>query len=192
MEGTDRIVFLINQTTIRGRTRLQKYGFLAYQLYRADLKPLGFYSDWEAYHYGPYSMDLTCDLQEAEKTGLLKIESREFGGRAMDFYSLAPKGAKRLSSLLHDHGDLVGRIYETFTNLNKKSLDNLIGEICADYPQYAKNSRTKDRVTDEGPEDVRFSPEIERMIQEIESGNANWEGHSIEEHIQYIDRLMKE
>ena len=99
MEGTDRIVFLINQTTIRGRTRLQKYGFLAYQLYRADLKPLGFYSDWEAYHYGPYSMDLTCDLQEAEKTGLLKIESRESGGRAMDFYSLAPKGAKRLSSL---------------------------------------------------------------------------------------------
>ena len=61
----------------------------------ADLKPLGFYSDWEAYHYGPYSMDLTCDLQEAEKTGLLKIESREFGGRAMDFYSLAPRGCRR-------------------------------------------------------------------------------------------------
>ena len=190
MEGTDRVVFLINQTAIRGRTRLQKYGFLAYQLYRADLKPLGFYSDWEAYHYGPYSMDLTCDLQEAEKTGLIKIESREHGGRAADFYSLAPKGAKRLSPLLHDHGDLVNRIYETFANLNKKSLDGPIGEIYADYPQYAKN-RIKGRAADENA-DVRFNPGIERMIQEIESGNANWGRHSIEEHIQYIDRLMRE
>jgi len=191
LEGTDRIVFLINQTTIRGRTRLQKYGFLAYQLYRADLKPLGFYSDWEAYHYGPYSMDLTCDLQEAEKTGLLKIESRESGGRAMDFYSLAPKGAKRLSSLLHDHGDIVNRIYETFTNLNKKSLDRLIGEIYADYPQYAKHSRIKDRVTgdNQGP---RFSLETERMIQEFESGNANWERYSIDEYIQYLDSLVRD
>ena len=192
MEGTDRMVFLINQTAIRERERLQKYGFLACQLYGDDLEPLGFYSDWEAYDHDPYSMDLTCDLQQAEKTGLIKIESGEFGGRAVDFYSLAPKGAKRLSSLLHDHGDLVGRIHETLASLNKKPLDRLIGEIYADYPQYAKNGRIKDRVTDEDPEDARFSPEIERMIQEIESGNANWERHSIEEHIQYIDRLMKE
>lgn len=192
MEGTDRIVFLINQTAIRERERLQKYGFLAYQLYGDDLAPLGFYSDWEAYDHGPYSMDLTCDLQQAEKTGLIKIESGEFGGRAVDFYSLAPKGAKRLSSLLHDHGDLVGRIHETLASLNKKPLDRLIGEIYADYPQYAKNGGIKGRVTDEDPEDARFSPETERMIHEIESGNADWERHSIEEHIQYIDRLMKE
>jgi len=190
LEGTDRIVFLINRTGIRGRARLQGYGFLAYQMYRDDLEPLGFYSDWEAYHCGPYSMDLTCDLQEAEKTGLIKIESREHGGRTVDFYSLAPKGAERLPPLLRGHGDLADRIYETFADLNKKSADGLIGEIYADYPQYAKR-RIKGRVTDENAE-VRFSPEIERMIQEIESGNANWERHSIEEHIQYIDRLMRE
>ena len=189
MQGTDRIVFLINRTTIRGRTRLQKYGFLACQLYRADLRPLGFYSDWEAYHYGPYSMDLACDLQEAREEGLIKIEPRELS-RAAEFYSLAPKGIKKLPSLLRDHKDLVGRIYETFTNLNKKSLDKIIGEIYADYPEYAKNSRIKDRIVDNNPEDqVRFSLETERMIQELESRNADWESHSIDEHMRCVRRL---
>lgn len=122
---------------------MQKYGFLAYQLYRSDLKPLGFYSDWEAYHYGPFSMDLTCDLQEAERTGLIRTERRQLGGRAVDFYSLGPKGTKRLSFMLRDHGDLVKRLYETFTNLNRKSLDKILEEIYADYPQYAENSRIR-------------------------------------------------
>ena len=190
MDGTDRIILLVNQTTIRGRTRLQKYGFLAYQLYRSDLKPLGFYSDWEAYHFGPYSMDLTCDLQEAEKVGLIRTERRQFGGRAVDFYSLGPKGAKRLSSMLRDHGDLVKRLYETFANLNKKSLDRLIEEIYADYPQYARNSKIKTDLNLDT--DVRFNPEIERMIEEIDSGNVNWEVHSPDEHIEYVKRLVQD
>lgn len=190
MDGTDRIILLINQTTIRGRTRLQKYGFLAYQLHRSDLKPLGFYSDWEAYHYGPYSADLTCDLQDAEKADLIKTERRQFSGHATDFYSLGPKGTNRLSSLLRDHEDLVKRLYDTFANLNKKSLDRLIEEIYADYPQYAKNSKIK---TDNDLDtDVRFNPDIERMIEEIDSGNADWEIHSPDEHIEYIKRLVRD
>lgn len=186
MDGTDRIVFLINQTTIRGRTRLQQYGFLACQLYRADLEPLGFYSDWEARRYGPYSADLARDRQEAEKAGLVRIERRNMGGRTVDCYSLAPRGGKRLSDLLRDHGDLAGRIYETFTNLNKKSLTELVDGICADYPQYAK-SKTKDGSPGDG---VRFAPDIERMIEEIDSGNANREVQTPKEHIKYIKRLV--
>lgn len=182
-------MFLINQTTIRGRTRLQKYGFLACQLYRADLKPLKFYSDWEAYHYGPYSMDLTRDLQKAERLKLIKIEPREIGGRTTELYSLSPKGAKRLSSLLLDHGALANRIYETFTNLNRKSLNTIVEEIYTDYPQYAENSRIKDRAAGNKLDETRFSPEIERMIQEIEAGNDDWKTHTVEEHIQYVRRL---
>ena len=188
MDGADRIILLVNQTAVRGRARLQKYGFLAYQLYRSDLKPLGFYSDWEAHRYGPYSADLARDLQEAERTGLIRTERRRSGGRAVDFYSLGPKGAKRLSFLLRDHGDLVKRLYETLAGLNKKSLDRLIEEIYADHPQYARNGKT-DRNLDT---DVRFNPEIERMIEEIDSGNANWEVHSPAEHIEYIKRLVRD
>jgi len=193
LEGVDKLVFLINQTAIKGRTRLQKYGFLACQLYRAELKPLGFYSDWEAYHYGPYSMDLAGDLHKAVRTGVVKIEPREIGGRAVDVYSLGPKGAKRLSHLMEAHGDLVNRIYETFASLNKKSLKKIIGEIYADYPQYAKNSRIKGEVTDVGSKDgACFSPEIERMVEEVESGNVDWEVQTAQEHIEYVKRLVRD
>ena len=187
MDGTDRIILLVNQTAVRGRARLQKYGFLACQLYRADLKPLGFYSDWEARRYGPYSADLARDLQEAERAGLIRTERRRSGGRAADLYSLGPKGAKRLSFLLRDHGDLVKRLCETLASLNKKSLDRLTDEIRADYPRYARNGRT-DRNLDT---DVRFNPEIERMIEEIDSGNVDWKVHSPAEHIEYIKRLVR-
>lgn len=193
MDGADRIILLVNQTAVRGRARLQKYGFLAYQLYRSDLKPLGFYSDWEAHRYGPYSADLARDLQEAERTGLIRTERRRSGGRAVDFYSLGPKGAKRLSFLLRDHGDLVKRVYETFTNLNRKSLDTILAEIYADYPQYAENSRIRDRVMEHNAEDeVRFNPEIEHMLKEIDSGNVDWEVHTPQEHIEYIKRLVRD
>lgn len=181
MDGIDRIILLINQSTVRGRARLQKYGFLACQLYGSDLKPLGFYSDWEAYHYGPYSADLACDLQDAEKAGMIRTERRQLGGRAADFYSLGPKGAKRLSSLLRDHGDLASRLHATFSGLDEKPLRKIAAQIRADYPQYAG------REPDDG---LRFNPEIERMIKEIDSGNADWEKRSPEEHIEYIKRLV--
>lgn len=193
MDGVDRLVLLINQTSIVGRTRLQKYGFLAHQLYRTDLEPLGFYSDWEAYHYGPYSVDLACDLRDAEKAGLVKTERTDPGSRDADLYSLGPKGRKRLSSMLGDHGDLINRIHETFANFNKKPLPVLVKEICADYPKYAVNGKIKDRAAARGRDDgVRFNPKIEHMLEEIASGNANWEVHTPQEHIAYVERLVND
>ena len=41
-------------------------------------------------------------------------------------------------------------------------------------------------------DEVRFNPEIERMLKEIESGNANWEVHTPKEHIEYIKRLVRD
>ena len=192
MDGIDRLILLINQTTIRGKTRLQKYGFLTYNLYRPDLTPLNFYSDWEAYHYGPYSMDLTCDLQYAEKTGLVKTELAESGSSKVVIYSLGPKGHKRLSRLSCDHRDLINNIHETSINLNKKPLPVLIKEIYADYPKYAVNSKIKNDVTNSEQDDgVRFNPEIERMLAEIDSGKANWKIQTPDEHLQHVESLMK-
>ena len=100
----------------------------------------------------------------------------------MDVYSLGPKGAKRQPRLMEAHGGLANRTYETFVNLNKKSLKKIIGGIYAGCPQYAKNG-TKGEVTDVGSEDgACFNPEIERMVEEIESGNAGWSTDSTRTH----------
>ena len=193
MDGIDRLILLINQTTIRGKTRLQKYGFLTYHLYRIDLTPFNFYSDWEAYRYGPYSMDLTCDLQHAEKTGLVKTELAESGYSKVAIYSLGPKGHKRLSLLSRDHRDLINNIHETSISLNKKPLQVIIKEIYADYPKYAVNSKIKSRATNSEQDDgVRFNPEIERMLEEIDSGEADWKIQTPDGHLEYIESLMKD
>ena len=90
------------------------------------------------------------------------------------------------------HGGLANRICETFASLDKKPLKKITGEIYADCPQYAKNSR-KDKVTDVGSEDgARFNPEIERMVEEIESGNAGWKVQTAQEHIECVKRLARE
>ena len=78
------------------QTQITRYRLLACHLYRADLEPLGFYPDWEAHRYCPYGMDLACDLQEARKKGLIKIEPRELG-RAAEFHGPAPEGIKNRS-----------------------------------------------------------------------------------------------
>lgn len=193
LDGIDRLVLLINQTTIRGKTRLQKYGFLAYHLYRPDLMPFDFYSDWEACHYGPYSMDLTCDLQHAEKTGLVKTELAESGSGKVVIYSLGPKGHQRLSLLSRDHRSLINNIHETSINLNKKPLPVLVEEIYVDHPEYAVNRKVKNRATNGEQDDgVRFNPEIERMLEEIDSGKANWKTQTPDEHLEYLESLLKD
>ena len=96
------------------------------------------------------------------------------GGRAAEFYSLAPRGAKKPPSLPRDREDLAGLICETFADLDKKPLAKIAGQIRADYPLYA-GGPTKDRAAGgsaQGGE--RFGLETERMMQELESADAGW------------------
>lgn len=189
MDGTDRLVLLINRTVVKGGTRLHAYGFLAHRIYRAELSPLGFYSDWHACRSGPFSVDLARDLREAEKTGL--VRNRLFESDSRELYSLGLRGLDRLSSLSRDHGDLARRMGETFADLNGKPLDALVEGICAGRPQYAVNGGIKDRATDGDRDEIAgFSEETERMLEELASGKADWGPQTPDEHIEYIKRLV--
>lgn len=179
MDGTGRTVLLVNRAVVRGRMRLQKHGFLACQLHRSDLGPLGFYSDLQACSDGPYSMDFARDLQDAEKSELVRIE-RVSESRDADLYGL--KGLERLSVLSADHADLVECIQETTAGLNAKSPSEIMEQILAD-PSYAK---MLDSAEDGG---VCFNKENERMLEETESGKADWNAHTPDEHMTYIRRL---
>ncbi len=71
--------------TIKGSTRIQKYGFLASQLYSKELVALNFYDDWVAYTYGPHSMDLVQDLRKGVEDNYIdeKIEQTHNGRRML-------------------------------------------------------------------------------------------------------------
>ena len=126
-------------------------------MYGAELRPLGFYSDWTTGHYGPYSLRLREDLDASVESGLVRVEHRELAdGNPIMHYRLKPKGAKMLSALSKDHKEIIGRLHDEFAGLNKKSIKQILRQVYADYPAYAPKDK------DEEPavpyETVRFSP----------------------------------
>jgi len=104
MSELDRIIVLINDMTIKGNTRMQKYGFLIYKLYSKELYGLNFYSDWKPYLYGPYSEELKIDLENCIDQRLVtKFTSPTNTGRQFSNYSLTMKGRMRLRKVIVEY-----------------------------------------------------------------------------------------
>ena len=147
MTDLDRIVLIINDMTIKGNTRMQKYGFLIHQLYSDDLDDLNFYSDWKAYHYGPFSESLADDLSKCVEQKLVtKFSTPTNNGRTFTNYSLTIKGRMRLRQLSTTNHNLIKILYEKFTQLNKKSMASILKDIYIAYPEYTVNSEIKEQV----------------------------------------------
>jgi len=133
--------------TIKGNTRLQKYGFLIYQLYSKKLQELNFYSDWKPYHYGPYSEELKNDLQRSiDENLVVKFITPTQTGREFSNYSLTIKGRLRLRQLSEKYASIIRELYEKFTQLNQKSMASILKDIYLAYPTYTVNSEIKESV----------------------------------------------
>lgn len=148
-EGLDRLIILINDMTIQGNTRLQKYGFVVYQRYakKNKLEGLNFYSDWKPYLYGPYSQQLKNDLEEAIASNLIaKYTTITPSNREFSNYSLTVKGRMRLRKLLEKYGRVVKELYEKFTQLNKQPMQIILKDIYLAYPEFTVNSEIRDEV----------------------------------------------
>lgn len=189
LDGAGRIMILVNGLTVRGNIRLQKYGFLASRMYGAELRPLGFYSDWTPGYYGPYSRQLREDLDAAVEAGLVRVEHRELAdGNPIMHYRLSSKGARMLSALSKDHEEIIGRLHDEFAGLNKKSIEQILRQVYADHPAYAPEN--KDEKPAGSYEIVKFSPGLERDLHAAKSGDHTWKKYTIDEFRRHIDCLV--
>lgn len=147
-EQFDRVIVLINDLTIGGNTRIQKYAFLVHQLYDKELEPnLKFYNDWIAYRYGPFSKELELDLKTCVENKLVaRTETPVSSGREFTNYSLTMKGRMRMRKLSENNSKMVKKLYEKFTLLNKKSTATILKDIYLAYPQFTINSEIRDQV----------------------------------------------
>ena len=144
----NRVIILINEMTIRGNTRIQKYGFLMHELYSKELQGLNFYKDWKPYHYGPYNNELENDLNSAIDQKLVrKFTNTANTGREISNYSLTMKGRVKLREIAKDH-NVIKELYEKFTQLNKKPIRFILKEIYLAYPEFTVNSKIKDAIND--------------------------------------------
>ena len=149
---TDRILIIFSDTTIQGTTRIQKYGFLLHKQYGQELstiahgnKDLEFYSDWKPFRFGPFSMDLSRDLQACVSSDMVYKEMIE---PAMNLhrYGLTITGRIRWRQLLGEFQPEITAIHEKIINLQKVRLNRLLQNIYYAYPEYAKRGTIKDKL----------------------------------------------
>ena len=153
MDSLDRVLLIINDNTIYGSIRFQKYGFLLYKQYERDLKEieisfqyLRFYNDWEPHFYGPYSKELekdieTCVANKLIRKSLFTTEKKQ----KMDVYTLTLKGRGKWRKM-YDQIDEMAQIDKKIKNLQKIPYYTLIRQIYNAYPKYTTNSRIKEQL----------------------------------------------
>lgn len=144
----DRLLLVINDHTIDGNTRFQKYAFVLSQNYKKELSDLNFYDDWRAYDYGPYSDALRTDMAESITTNLITCyDGLSRSGQNIKKYTLTIKGRHQLRKIkINDK--LFRQLFETISNLQRKSLIYILKDVYAAYPQFTINSKIKDQISD--------------------------------------------
>ena len=100
------IVALVrNAQTRLGKTQVQKLIYFA----QDSGVPLNY--EYEIYHYGPYSFELSHDLGSLDSLGILNVASEPSGygfdisvGRFSEKFNLEPRFQKRVEKVLEQFG----------------------------------------------------------------------------------------
>ena len=161
----DVIHELANRRNRLGKTVMMKYIFLLQQVYKV---PLGY--DFEIYTYGPYSSEVTADVDFAKYQELISIE---LNADSMG-YSITPKNCsdKSFSISIKDKLDELMRL---FGNKTARDLE-LSTTIVYLYSNYKKNSWDND--CDTLSNDVyEIKPHF--SLEDIKSEYANLEENGI-------------
>ena len=155
MDSLYRVLLVINDNTIYGSTRFQKYGFLLYKQYEKELKKikttfpnLGFYNDWKAHYYGPYSEELEKDIKKCVSDRLIRKSSIITEKKQeMHMYTLTIKGRTKWRTM-YDKIDEIAQIDKKIKNLQKTPYYTLIRQIYNAYPEYTTASRIANQLDD--------------------------------------------
>ena len=200
MAGAERVVVLVGSLSVHGRTRLQKYGFLASKLHRSDLACLGFYRDWRPHEHGPYSRGLDLDVRRCVRDGILdEAAGPESGGTAYHVYALKPKGLAMLRKMDLEHGPAIRALHAGLSDFDRKPWPTLLRDICKDPPEYTVNNLIKDEmdgISDGDDGDYEYepslNPEIARDLVDIELGRFGGTTYTAEEYIRHVEKLLEE
>ena len=149
IKSEDRVLLIINDNTIAGDTRFQKYGFLLYKQYVRELAKLGrsqpnliFYDDWKSHYYGPYSEKLDKDIKSNVEMGMLKAIPSGVK-KNYNRYELTVKGRKKWRILLNNSPNEIISINDKIRNLQTTKLIELMRQIYNAYPEYTTKSLIK-------------------------------------------------
>ena len=148
---SDRALMVVSDATIHGSTRLQKYGFLLAQQYKKEMNriaaqapDLQFYKDWEPLWFGPFSKELSHDIEECVNRGLIYKEHVN-PTQNLYRYGFTIQGRIQWRAMLREFGDEMTAVREKVVNLQKVRLERLLEGIYNAYPKFTERSVIKDR-----------------------------------------------
>jgi len=121
-----------NDGKIDGKTRLQKMVFLA-----QEEEGLENFYKFEKYNYGPYSFDLSDDLNVLKSLGLISITKESFETEGMFdgkvfHYRLTERGREKISEIRSEIIENVQTISQKW-NSSERSLESLIDYVYDNY-----------------------------------------------------------
>ena len=140
-------IFLIGMHDyVEGATRLQKYAFLSAMQIK-ELRNVGFYNDWKASNFGPFSAELASDLETAINDDQIKKHpvTNAYGFK-VDRFAATENGKKTLKDLKHKHANIYDKILTVTKMYQSYSLSQLLQDVYYQYPKYASASTIKAKV----------------------------------------------
>ena len=147
MKRSDFPVFLVGMYDyVEGTTRLQKYAFLSAMQIK-ELRNVGFYDDWKASNFGPFSAKLANDIDTAIKHEFVKNHTvtNPYNFK-VDRFAVTKQGKKIFDELKDYYANLYNKILGITSRYQQKSLAQLLQDVYLQYPQYASASTIKAQV----------------------------------------------
>jgi len=131
----------IGDSSIEGRTRLQKLLFLIQKRAESDSES-GIEQGYEfiAYDYGPFSKEIYDDIERLSRRGLIKEDPKKLDDGVIKYdYKLTEKGEAIAAErgLLDDLPEIFNEVIAEFGD---EELDEIIDHVYSEYPEYAENS----------------------------------------------------
>lgn len=148
MERSDWALLLIGLADyVEGATRIQKYAFLSAKGIK-NLTNRGFYNDWKASNYGPFSPSLAQDINTLVAKGLAnKFKVKNNFDYWVDRFALSDSGRTRFNVLNENERFTTDEIKQKVVQYyNNKSLMDILHDVYSNFPEYAVNSTIKSEV----------------------------------------------
>jgi uncharacterized protein YwgA len=147
LERSDWPILIIGLAEwLAGATRLQKYAFLASKTLKG-LVEKGFYNDWIASKYGPFSPSLAADMHTLIGMNLVaKFPVKNEFGYSVDRFALTNAGTSRLRKVRVEARPFDDGLAQIIRRYKEKSLMDILHDVYYQFPQYALTSSIKPKV----------------------------------------------
>lgn len=181
------LLYTENREGISGSTRFQKLVFLAEK--ESDIPEL---YEYIPHKYGPYSPDLSQDLQKLSEHGLIERNHTFNGvGNRTYTYSLTTKGIRVAKEYVNDYEPLFRELSKIKQRYNKERIDDLLDYVYRKYPNYTTETELdKDKLSSkdasqfltpdiDANNEYRFLRELSRQEAEITNTGEKFERMAI-------------